>query len=383
MLKHCRYVKRLTRFLLGAGIMLYALFFGASCTNENGESSSGNAPIPVRTARIQQDSVQQTLAVVGHVEASASVKISAQVSGQIIHSFVLPGNYVQAGELLFTLDQRSLRAELNQAEAILDRDKARLAQARQDLSRYKSLAAGDFLSKQQYEQSLSEVAELEATLKQDMAAIESAEVQLSHTEIHAPISGRIGEILVDPGNIIKANDAPLLVINTLSPAEVSFAVPEKYLPELNARLRKGGVEVRVLPEGDRGEPVSGQLTVVDNEVKRETGSIAMRARFENSDERLWPGQFVRVFIVMESVPDALVMPFRALLEGLNGQYVYVAEEDPGKPEQFKIVRTRLIKTAFLDKNRLQVMEGLSPGEEVVTDGQLNLFPGARVEILSR
>jgi multidrug efflux system membrane fusion protein len=365
------------------GLLLYSLLSGAGCTNESGDSASENDPVPVRVARVQQDSVQQTLAVVGHVEASASVKISAQVSGQIIHSFVLPGNYVQAGELLFTLDQRSLRAELNQAEAILDRDEARLAQARQDLSRYKSLAAGDFLSQQQYEQSLSEVAELEATIKQDMAAIESAEVQLSHTQIHAPISGRIGEILVDPGNIIKANDLPLLVINTLSPAEVSFAVPEKYLPELNARLRKGDVEVQVLPEGDRGEPVSGKLTVVDNEVNRETGTIAMRARFENSDERLWPGQFVRVFIVMESVPDALVMPFRAALEGLNGQYVYVAEEDAGRPEQFKIARPRLIKTVFLDKNRLQVIEGLSPGEEVVTDGQLNLFPGARVEILSR
>jgi multidrug efflux system membrane fusion protein len=373
MLKNC------LRCFFSVGFM----FLCAACQSESADDSPGNSPVPVRTARIEPADVRQTLAVVGHVEASASVKISAQVSGQLLQSFVQPGNYVRAGDPLFALDQRILQAELSQARAVLDRDNAMLAQARQDLSRYKSLAAGDFLSKQQYEQSLSEVAALDATIKHDQAAIDSAEVLLSHTQILAPISGRIGEILVDPGNIVKANDQTLLVINTLSPAEVSFAVPEKYLPELNLRLRNGTVEVSVLPEGDRGEPVRGMLTVVDNTVNRETGTIAMRARFENSDERLWPGQFVRVFIVMESIPDALVMPFKAVLEGLNGQYVYVAEEDDNAADQVKTVQPRLVKTVLLDKNRLQVTDGLALGEEVVTDGQLNLFPGARVEILSR
>jgi multidrug efflux system membrane fusion protein len=295
--------------------------------------------------------------------------------------FVQPGHYVHAGDLLFMLDQRTLQAELNQARAVLDRDNAKLAQARQDLTRYKSLAAGDFLSKQQYEQSFSEVTALDATIKQDQAAIESAEVQLGHTKIHAPIAGRIGEILVDPGNIIKANDLPLLVINTISPAEVSFSVPEKYLPEINQRMRKGSVEVRVLPEGDRGELVSGALTVIDNTVDRETGTIAMRARFENSDERLWPGQFVRVYIVMEAVPDALIIPFKAVLEGVIGQYVYVTEQAQGIEGQ--TVQPRPVKTVLLDKNHMQIIDGLTANEEIVTDGQLNLFPGARVEILTR
>ncbi|MDR2826222.1 MAG: efflux RND transporter periplasmic adaptor subunit [Deltaproteobacteria bacterium] len=381
MLKHCfRWV-----------ILISFLFLNTGCKNESGENSSASRPVPVRTALVEQGAAQQTLAVVGHVEASASVKLSAQVNGQLMECFVQPGHYVQAGDLLFRLDQRTLQAELNQAGAVLDRDKARLDQARQDLTRYKSLAAGDFLSKQQYEQSLSEVVALDATIKQDQAAIESAEVQLGHTKIHAPIAGRIGEILVDPGNIVKANDLPLLVINTISPAEVSFAVPEKYLPEINQRMRKGPVEVLVLPEGDRGEPVSGVLTVIDNTVDRETGTIAMRARFENSDERLWPGQFVRVYIVMEAVPDALIIPIKAVLEGVIGQYVYVTEQvqhtagqdtDAAKAA-FKSGQPRPVKTVLLDKTRMQIIDGLTVNEEIVTDGQLNLFPGARVEILTR
>ena len=190
-------------------------------------------------------------------------------------------------------------------------------------------------------------------------------------------------MLVDAGNIVKANDTLLLVINTISPAEVSFAVPEKYLPELNRRLRAaragasnatGRVEVRVLPEGDRGQPVSGDLVSIDNAVNRDTGSVAMRAAFVNADERLWPGQFVRVYIVMEEMPAALVIPFRAVLEGVSGQYVYVLEKDSS-------VTVRPVRTILLDNRRLQVVEGLAAGERVVTDGQLNLFPGALAEDL--
>jgi multidrug efflux system membrane fusion protein len=288
---------------------------------------------------------------------------------------VRAGHYVKAGQLLFRLDQRALQASLRQAEAVLARDQAQLRRASQDLARYKTLADRNYTSRQQYEQSLSEVESLEASIAEDTAVIENARVQLGHTEITAPIAGRVGEILLDPGNIVKAGDMPLLVINTISPAKVSFSVPEKHLPELNRRLRQGKVEVRVLPEGDQGAPVSGALSSIDNAVDRNTGSIGMQAVFPNTDERLWPGQFVRVYIVMEAVPDALVIPFRAALEGMTGQYVYVVDDE------YRVM-PRPVTSRPIGNNRLQISEGLSAGEIVVTDGQLNLYPGARVEIAS-
>ncbi|MDL2306702.1 efflux RND transporter periplasmic adaptor subunit [Desulfovibrio sp. OttesenSCG-928-C06] len=356
-------------------LLLLPLLALAGCSGDDGQGGKRGRVIPVRTVQVQTQDVQQTLAVVGHVEASATVEMASQVSGQLMQSLVEPGHNVRKGQLLFRLDKRTFEAAVAKARAAVARDEAELRRARQDVSRYKSLAAKNFLSQQQYELSLTEVAALEATINQDKAALESALVELGYTEITAPISGRVGEILVDPGNIIKANDKVLLVINTISPAEVRFAVPEKYLPELLRRMREGDVEVRVRPEGDRGEPVSGKLTVIDNAVDRDTGTVAMRAWFENADERLWPGQFLRVSIVMEAVPQALVLPFRAILEGMGGQYVYVVKDGE--------VSARPVKTVLLDKNSIQIVEGLEAGEEVVTDGQLNLFPGAKVEVLKQ
>lgn len=354
-------------------LVLFALFAGGCSDKEN--TAQGGRPVPVRTAAVAMDDVQQTLAVIGHVEASASVSVVAQVNGQLMEVLVRPGHYVKAGQLLFRLDRRTHEAALKQAEAMLARDNAQLRRARQDLGRYKALADRNYTSRQQYEQSLAEVESLEASIAEDNAIIDHAKVELGHTEISAPISGRVGEILLDPGNIIKAGDQTLLLINTISPAKVSFSVPEKHLPELNRRMRQGKVEVRVLPEGDQGAPVSGTLSSIDNAVDRDTGSIAMQAVFPNTDERLWPGQFVRVYIVMEAVPDALVIPFRSALEGMTGQYVYVVDSEHR-------VMPRPVKSYLIGNNRLQVSDGLAAGEIVVTDGQLNLYPGAKVEIVS-
>ena len=353
------------------------IFIGCSGEDERRETS--HRSIPVYTAKAAREKAERTLALVGHVEASASVRLASQVTGQLMEVLVEPGHYVEAGQLIFRLDQRTFQAALNQARAALDRDTAQLTRARRDLDRYKSLVSKNHVTQQQYELSLSEVASLEATINLNTAAVESAQVQLGYTDIVAPISGRTGAILIDPGNIVRENDMPILIINTISPAEVSFAVPERHLPELNRRLRQGAVEVEVLPEGDQGDPVRGLLTTIDNTVNRETGAVAMRARFDNADERLWPGQFVRVSITMEEIPEALVIPFRAALEGLSGQYVYLTsqEEEGAAPT----VEPRQVRAVLLDKARLQVLEGLEEGDEVVVDGQLNLYPGARVEIL--
>ena len=363
----------LARLTLFSFLALFA-FLAAGCSDKE-NTTQGGRPVPVRTAAVTMDDVQQTLAVIGHVEPSASVSVVAQVNGQLMEVLVKPGHYVKAGQLLFRLDRRTLEAGLKQAEAMLARDNAQLRRARQDLARYKALADRNYTSRQQYEQSLAEVESLEASIAEDNAIIDHARVELGHTEISAPIAGRVGEILLDPGNIVKAGDQTLLLINTISPAKVSFSVPEKHLPELNRRMRQGKVEVRVLPEGDQGPPVSGTLSSIDNAVDRDTGSIGMQAVFPNTDERLWPGQFVRVYIVMEAVPDARVIPFRAALEGMTGQYVYVVDSEHR-------VMPRPVKSHLIGTSRLQISDGLEAGEIVVTDGQLNLYPGAKVEIVS-
>ncbi|MDR1126121.1 MAG: efflux RND transporter periplasmic adaptor subunit [Deltaproteobacteria bacterium] len=355
-------------------LLVFLTLFAGGCSDKE-DTAQGGRPVPVRTAAVTVDDVQQTLAVIGHVEPSASVSVASQVNGQLLEVLVKPGHYVKAGQILFRLDRRALEASLKQAEAMLARDNAQLRRARQDLARYKALADRNYTSRQQYEQSLSEVESLEAVIAEDTAIIDSAKVELGHTEISAPLSGRVGEILLDPGNIVKAGDMRLLLINTISPAKVSFSVPEKHLPELNRRMRQGKVEVRVLPEGDVGAPASGALSSIDNAVDRDTGSISMQAAFPNTDERLWPGQFVRVYIVMEAVPDARIIPFRAALEGMTGQYVYVVDSEHR-------VMPRPVKSYLIGNNRLQISDGLDAGEIVVTDGQLNLYPGAKVEIVS-
>jgi multidrug efflux system membrane fusion protein len=288
---------------------------------------------------------------------------------------VRPGHQVKKGDLLFKLDPRSFKSSLSQAEASLSSNQAQLRRAQQDLNRYKTLSSQNFLSQQQYEQSQAEVETLQAAIAQYQAIRENAALQLSHTTITAPINGRTGEVLVDPGNNIKANDSTLLVINTISPADVRFSVPERFLPELNRRFRSAPVEVNVLPEGDRGEPISGVLTVIDNAVDRNTGAISMRARFANKDERLWPGQFVRVNIVMDSIPDALIIPEGAILEGIYSRYVYVLQED-GR------VVNRDISAVDLAGGMCMVTAGLSPGELVIIDGQLNLMPGSLAEAIA-
>ncbi|MCL1889681.1 MAG: efflux RND transporter periplasmic adaptor subunit [Desulfovibrionaceae bacterium] len=357
-------------------LLSFVITSGASCSKDQAGGGGGrDRAVPVRVAVVRAEEVRQTLSVIGHVEPSATVRVTAQVGGQLMEARVQPGSQVLEGDLLFLLDQRTFQSALNQAEAALSSSQAQLRRAQQDLIRYKQLTSQNFLSQQQYEQSLMEVETLQASIAQNQAVRENAELQLAHATILAPIAGRVGEVLVHPGNNVKANENTLLVINTVSPADLRFAVPERFLPELNRRLRGGQVEVLAKPEGDQGEAILGQLTLIDNEVDKNTGTIAMRARFANSDERLWPGQFARVSIVLEALDDALVIPANAILEGLSGRYVYVLRED-GR------VAPRNVSVTDLGDGRVLVADGLDLGETVVTDGQLNLAPGSRAEAVT-
>jgi multidrug efflux system membrane fusion protein len=279
---------------------------------------------------------------------------------------------VKAGDPLFTIDPRSFEADVRQAEANLARDHAQLEKAKWDVARYAELAKKDFMPKQQYEQARTTVETLSATIKADQAALDHAKLQLGYTAIRAPIQGRTGSVLVNLGNVVKANDpAPLVVINQIQPTYVAFSVSERYLPEIKARMAKGRLGVSASAQGDTREPQLGEVSFVNNAVDAATGTILLKATFPNADERLTTGQSVNVTLTLSMLADAVVVPTQAVQNGPSGPYVYVVKPD-------MTVEQRPIAAGIAHEGVTVIERGLEAGEQVVTEGQLRLVPGARV-----
>jgi multidrug efflux system membrane fusion protein len=327
----------------------------------------------VRLAAAEVRDLPRVVEAVGNVEAVTSVAVKAQVSGQIMETPVSVGQEVQAGDILFRLDPRPFEAALAEARARLARDKALLEKARNDLARYTVLLRQDVISREAYEQMHTAEQIARAAIAEDEAAIQVAELQLEYSIIRAPAAGKLGNILVRQGNVLQSNDdRTLVVINSIRPAEVRFTVAERYLPRILERMKIGPLAVTVLPEGDSGRPIPGQVSAVNNEVDRTTGSIRLHALFDNEDDRLWPGQFVRVTLKMDTVTGAVLIPERAILEGLSGQYVYQA-----RPEgDLYRVEAVSVTTEKGPGGLTAVLSGLAPGDLVVAEGQLGLAPGA-------
>ena len=329
-------------------------------------------PVPVMVAQVDQRSVPVKLNLVGRAEAFSSVTMRARIDGQVTEALYSPGANVRKGQVMVRLDARAIQAQAQQAEANLARDRAQLVKAQSDLVRYTDLLAKSFISPAQLEVYRASVDTLEATVKADIASLELLRVQLTYTTIEAPMDGVVGAVLVFPGGGVKANDTPLVVVNQIKPLYVTFAVPETQLREvgrdrMNERMR---VDVRVPQVG--AEPVSGQLVFVDNAVDSTTGTIQMKARFDNANERLIPGQFVEVSMTLRTIENALVIPNEAQQSGPEGNFVYLAKDD-------QTVEVRKVETIPADSLRLIVLKGLSAGDRVVTDGQVRLTPGAKYE----
>lgn len=336
--------------------------------------------MPVRTARAVTKDIPRVLETVGNVEAFSSVQVKSQVGGQIVEVPVVAGQEVKAGDLLFRLDPRPFDAAVAEAEARLARDEALLAKADQDLARYKRLIKQDVVSKEAYEQVITSEKTIRADIQQAEAAIQTAKINREYSVITAPVAGKLGDILVRLGNVIKANDErTLVVINSLRPAEVQFTVAERHLPAILKRMQGAPLEVGVQPEGDTGPVIMGRVTAVNNEVDRTTGTIRLYALFPNEDNRLWPGQFVRVTLQMELLPNVVVIPERALQEGLNGRFVYLATPAEDSTEEGKGARYR-ISAASVEAEpgpdrQTVVLSGVSDGDIIVVEGQLGLNPG--------
>lgn len=328
---------------------------------------------PVTAAQVVSQSVPVTLGTIGTVHAQASVAVKSRVDGQLLKVFFTEGQTVRKGEMLFALDPAPLAAQLHQAEAFLARDRAQMENARIEMERYQTLATKGIATQQKLDETRAAVNALEATIRADLAAVEAARLQLSFASIASPIEGRTGRLLVDPGNLVKANDVPLVVINQIRPIAVAFALPERHLPEISRRMQEGALAVEArLPNLDL-PPAKGKLTFINNAVNVATGTIELKATFENADERLVPGQFVDVVLTVSVLPDALVVPAQAVQTGQSGTYTFVVRPD-------QTVEMRPLSVRTLDDGRMIAETGLAAGETVVTEGQMRLTPGARVSV---
>jgi multidrug efflux system membrane fusion protein len=329
-------------------------------------------PVPVTVGRVERRAVPFELATTGTVEPLQTVEVQAQSSGILQRVAFKEGDEVKQGQLLFQLDPRPYRAALDQAVAALARDRAQAANAEQDLQRYQSLAEKQYVTAQQYEQVRTTAAAAQATLAGSQAAVEQARLNLQYATIRAPITGRTGSLLVREGNLVRANATqPLVVINRIRPILVRFAVPAANLPLIQEHLGKN-IVVRAEAAGG-GDPSEGALSFMDNAVDTATGTILLKGRFPNDDGSLWPGSFVNVRLQLYVEPNALVIPAAAVVSGQQGSFVFVIQADSS-------AATRAVTVNRTAGDFAVVSGDVQPGDRVVTDGQLRLRQGSKVQI---
>jgi membrane fusion protein, multidrug efflux system len=359
-----------------AAIALTLTVVLAACSEKGSsaaEKKAGGEPaVPVVLAPVMAKTVPLHIQGIGNVEPFASVAVKGRVDGQIIKVFFADGQEVEKGRPLFQLDPRPFEAALKQSEANLLRDKAQREHARAQERRYKDLLQKNFVSKDAYSQFLTNVETADATVRADEAAVENARLQLEYATIRAPISGRTGKIMVQLGNLVKANDTvSLVLINQIAPVYLSFAVPEHFLPEIRKYMAAGRIPVQAqLSDGERST-VEGELAFLENAVDTSTGTIRLRAVFQNKDRALWPGQFVTAVVTLHEQRDAIVVPSQAVQTGQKGQYVYVIKPDSS-------VELREVVVDRTEGAETVIAKGLAAGERVVTAGQLRLVPGIKV-----
>jgi membrane fusion protein, multidrug efflux system len=359
-----------------------ALLVSASCTGGEARPSDlpaggrggAQAPVPVLTASVVKKSMPVEIRIIGTAEAFSTVAIRSQITGQLTSVNFKEGDDVRQGQVLFSLDRRPLEAALQQAEANLERDVAQAANAAAQAKRYQELADRGIATREQVDTSRTGMTALNATVNADRAAVDNAKVQLQYATIAAPISGRTGALMVNEGNLVRANDTtPLVVINQVTPIAVSFAIPEARLPELKRYMARGTLQVTASPPNDEDAPASGRISFVDNSVDQSTGTIRIKGTFPNEDRRLWPGQFVNVVVTLTTNPDAIVVSSAAVQAGQQGPFVFVVKQD-------QTVELRTVSVAWTNGTETIIEQGVQPGETVVTDGHLRLVPGSRISI---
>lgn len=368
------------RFVFALLLLILGAVSFTACSSTSAETSSSASPnaraggsaAPVETAKSVRKNVPFDLQMIGTVEPLSTVSVHSQVTGQLETVNFTEGDEVRQGQVLFTLDRRPLEAIVKQAEATLQRDTAQAANADTQLQRVLDLQARGIATREQRDTSQANAEALQATLGADRAALENARIQLQYATITAPLTGRTGALMVHNGSLVRANDTtPLVVINQLSPINVSFAVPEAQLGMLKKVMSAGRVPVGVsLPE-EGSDVAEGRVTFVDNAVDQTTGTIRVKASFTNTDHRLWPGQYVNVALTLSTDTNVVVVPASAVQSNQDGAYVFVVKAD-------QTAELRPVKVSRTAAGQSIVTNGLQADETVITDGQLRVVPGGKV-----
>ncbi len=356
-------------------LAITSLELGCSQDGATGDAAQAamTLAVPVTAATVTRKTVPVEVHIIGNGEAYSTVVVKSQVDGQLHRAYFQEGQDVKEGDLLFAIDPRPFESALRQSEANLARDLAQEKNARAQADRAQMLYEGGLISREQYEQFSTNAGAMGAAVRADQAAVENAKIQLEYCSIRSPLAGRTGKLLVHAGNVVKVNETALLEINQISPLYVNFSVPEQYLREIKEYGARGKLEVEAMPPDDVSRPERGILTFFNNTVDSTTGSILLRATFQNTKKRLWPGQFVNVVLRLTSRPNAVVAPTQAVQTGQAGTYVFVIGPQ-------LTVDSRLVVVGATIGGETVIEKGLQPGEKVVTDGQLRLFPGAKVEV---
>jgi membrane fusion protein, multidrug efflux system len=364
-----------TRHSLTVLFSLLVLLTLSGCSKAPaGNASSGRPPAPVNVAAVEQRDIPIQIRAIGNVEAYQTVQVRSQVNGQIQKIFFREGDEVRAGQPLFQLDKRPFQAELEKAISQMKHDQAQAENSRIQAERYAGLEKEGIVSHEQAGQ-LSAQAKADASaVEADKAVIDAARVQLQYTDIAAPIDARAGNLMINLGNLVKANDTPYLVqLNQITPIYVTFFVPESNLQRVKERFASGQLKVMAYPKGDPGSPSEGRLTFIDNGVDTSTGMFKLKATFPNKDRRLWPGQFADVALELSTQKNALIVPTKAIQTGQQGEYVYVVTAD-------NTAESRPVKTAGIYQDMTVVSNGLNIGERVIVNGQLRVAPNAKVVV---
>jgi multidrug efflux system membrane fusion protein len=357
-----------------AGLLLTGLLF-AGCSDNKAARRQPAVPVIVGKVVVQPQPL--SLTAVGVVEPLEAVSVRAQVGGVITEVKFSEGQEVRAGQLLFQIDPRPFRVALDAAEAQLARDSSQLANAEIQARRYADLVKKDYVTQEQHDAVRTQVEVFRSTVQVDKAAVEQSRLNLSYASVAAPISGRTGSLLMKRGNVVKANDAALVVINQMRPIRVSFAIPENQLPVVQ-KYAAGNKRLEALVRPSRnggGSEQKGHLTFFDNAVDSNTGTVTLKVEFPNKDGSLLPGQFVDTELLLAVEPNALTVPASAVVTGQEGTFVFVVGSD-------KKAEKRPVKVNRTQDGTVVIDEGLNAGETVVTDGQMRLTPGAAVEIKS-
>jgi multidrug efflux system membrane fusion protein len=394
----------------GVVVLCLSLSWSAACGSSSpsgtaaagggrGGRGGGGAAVPAVLGKVTQKDVPVDLSSIGNVEAFSAVSVRSQVTGALTQVAFHQGDFVKAGDLLFKIDPRPLQAVVDQAQATLVRDQALLdqavAQQKRDVAnaeyskatgqRQSELAARGLISKDALDQVLSASRANDAAVVADEAAIasakaqydaqkatlDSAKVQLDYATIRSPITGRTGNVMIREGNIISANTEELTTITQIEPVYVTFSMPSMHLPDIKRHFAEGPLAVVATPQDADAKPVTGTLAFIDNAVDSATDTIRLKARFDNTDHALWPGQFARVSVRVAIIPNATVVPSQAVQTGQDGQFVFVVKAD-------STVEQRVVTTGDATDQDVVITKGLAPGETIVTEGQLRLEPGTRV-----